>query len=89
MEAVFLKILNMSISAGWLVLAVLALRLVFKKAPKALTVLLWALVGIRLLLPFSIESIFSLIPSVQTIPPEISTAFSPAVHTGIPALQRV
>lgn len=68
MEAVFLKILNMSVNAGWLVLAVLAARLILKKAPKAITVLLWALVGIRLLCPFTLESALSLLPSGETVP---------------------
>lgn len=58
MEAVFLKLLNMSITAGWLILGVILLRLVFKRAPKTLTCLLWALVGIRLVFPFSLESVF-------------------------------
>lgn len=88
MEAVFLKLLNMSISATWLVLAVLILRLFLKKAPKAVHVFLWALVGIRLLLPVSVESMFSLIPSVQTIPPEITYAQTPEIHTGISILNQ-
>lgn len=62
MSAVFLKLLNMSIAAGWLVVAVVALRLCLKKAPKAIHCALWALVAIRLLCPFSLESSFSLIP---------------------------
>lgn len=84
MEAVFLKILNMSITAGWLVLAVLVLRLIFKKAPKALSVLMWALVGIRLICPFSIESALSLIPSAQTVPEQILTEQTPAIQSGVP-----
>ena len=62
MSAVFLKLLNMSIAAGWLVVAVIVLRLCLKKAPKAIHCALWALVAIRLLCPFSLESSFSLIP---------------------------
>ncbi len=88
MEAVFLKLINMSISASWLVLAVLLLRLFLKKAPKAVHVFLWALVGVRLLLPVSVESMFSLIPSVQTIPPEITYAQTPEIHTGISILNQ-
>ncbi len=63
----FVRVVNMGISAGWLVLAVLALRLLLKKAPKWIRVFLWGLVGIRLLCPFSIESVFSLLPSRETI----------------------
>jgi len=62
MTELFFRLVNMSISAGWLVLAVLALRLILKKAPKWVNVLLWALVAIRLISPFSIESRLSLIP---------------------------
>lgn len=79
----FLKVLNMSITASWLVLAVFLLRLLFRKSPKALHVVMWALVGLRLVCPFSIESAFSLIPSVETIPQEIITDHSFNVQTGI------
>ena len=65
MTEAFLKIVNMSISAGWLVLAVLVLRFALKKAPKWVNVLLWGLVAIRLVCPFSIESRLSLIPDFQ------------------------
>ena len=56
MKELFLKIINMSISASWLVLAVLILRIVLKKEPKWVNVLLWGIVAVRLLCPFSIES---------------------------------
>lgn len=64
----FTEILNLSISASWMVLAVAIFRLVLKKAPKALHCALWALVAIRLLCPVSIESGLSLIPTRQVIP---------------------
>ena len=67
MSGFFLSIVNMSISASWIVLAVLLLRLLLKKAPKWITVLLWGIVAIRLICPFSIESVMSLIPSAETI----------------------
>ena len=86
MSEAFLKIVNMSISAGWLVLAVLALRLILKKAPKWVNVLLWGIVAVRLLCPISIESALSLIPSPQTISPEIMMDHTPEITTGIPAL---
>lgn len=84
MTAVFLKLLNMSIAASWLVLAVILLRFVLKKAPKAIVCVLWALVGIRLVLPFSIESVMSLIPSAETVPADIVYAAAPSVSSGIP-----
>ena len=74
MDAVFLKVVNASISALWVVLGVLAVRLLFHRAPKWIRTALWAVVGLRLLLPFSLESIFSLIPSTQTVPPDIGYA---------------
>ena len=77
MAAVFLKLLNLSISASWLVLAVLALRLVLRRAPKWVNVLLWGMVALRLMLPFSIESALSLIPSAETLSPEV-VRFDPA-----------
>ncbi len=86
MEAVFLKILNMSITAGWLTLAVLVVRLLMKKAPKWITVLLWALVGIRLVCPISPESAFSLIPSAETIPANILYTGIPEIHSGLSGL---
>lgn len=67
MGDLFVSVLNMSISAAWVLLAVLILRLIFKKAPKRITVLLWCIVGLRLIMPFSVESIFSLIPSSETV----------------------
>ena len=89
MADVFLKIVNMSISASWLVLAVLVFRLVFKKAPKWIHVLLWGIVAVRLLCPFSIESALSLIPSAETISPEIMMSQEPTIHTGVPAINSV
>ena len=62
----FLEIVNISITAGWIVLAVLVLRLLFRKAPKWLNCVLWGIVALRLVFPFSIESVFSLIPSAQS-----------------------
>ena len=85
-EAVFLKILNMSITASWLVLAVIALRFLLKKAPKAFAVLLWGLVGIRLILPFSFESVLSLIPSAETVPSNFTYSPIPEIDSGIGAL---
>ena len=83
MSEAFLKIVNMSISAGWLVLAVLALRLILKKAPKWVNVLLWGIVAVRLICPLSIESALSLIPSAEVISPDIMTDRNPTIHTGI------
>lgn len=73
MDDVFLKLVNLSISASWLILAVLVLRVVLKKAPKWVMPFLWGVVALRLVCLFSIESALSLIPSAETIPSEIVT----------------
>lgn len=86
MEAVFLSLLNISITASYLVLAIVILRLILKKAPRAIICFLWALVGIRLVCPFSFESVLSLIPSAETVPQNIVHSESPAIQSGIPSL---
>ncbi len=83
MEAVFIKVLNMSISACWLILAVILLRLLLKKAPKWISVVLWGLVGLRLVLPFSLQSVLSLIPSAEVISPSIGYALHPEINSGV------
>lgn len=83
MRELFLKILNMSISATWVVLAVVVLRLILKKAPKWVNVLLWGMVAVRLICPISLESVFSLIPSAQTLPEEVISGPSFEVQTGV------
>ena len=84
MAAVFLKLLNLSISASWLVLAVLVLRLVSKRSPKWMNVLLWGIVALRLMLPFSIESALSLIPSAETVSPAaVQFAPAPTITSGV------
>lgn len=86
MSQIFLNIINMSISASYIVLAVLLLRLLLKKATKWITVVLWGIVAVRLICPFSIESVLSLIPSAETISPSIMTDSTPTINTGIPIL---
>lgn len=86
MAEIFQKALNMSIAAGWLILAVIALRLLLRRAPKRFRLLLWAVVGLRLALPWSIESALSLIPSAQTLPEGIMLERAPVLDTGISPL---
>ena len=83
MEKIFLSVVNMSASATWLLLAVLLLRLVLKRAPRRFTCALWALVGIRLAMPFSIEAPFSLLPSAEVFPEEFLYAAKPEINSGI------
>ena len=86
MSTVFLKLLNMSITAGWLILAVLAARILLKKAPRWIACLLWGLVALRLLCPYSLKSALSLIPSAETIPTNVARSANPAIHSGIPVV---
>ncbi len=86
MTELFLSILNMSISASWIVLAVILLRVLLKKAPKWIMVLLWGVVAVRLICPFSIESVLSLIPSAETVSPNIMTDRVPQINSGISAI---
>ncbi len=89
MTELFLKIVNMSFSACWLVLAVLAARFLLKKAPKWVAVALWGLVAVRLLCPFSLESALSLIPSAEVVSPQIMADPQPTIHTGIDPINLV
>lgn len=80
MRDIFIQLLNMSIVASWMIVAVVIFRFVFKKAPKWIVGMLWCMVGIRLLCPFSIRSKFSLVPSPKTIVVEGNNV---VVDTGI------
>ncbi len=72
METVFLKLVDLSMTAGWLILAILLVRLIFRRAPRWAFCLLWGLVALRLILPFSVERSFDLFPwaasSAQAMP---------------------
>ncbi len=89
MSELFLRFLNMSINAGWLVLVILLARWLLKRAPKAIHVALWALVGIRLLLPVPFESVLSLLPSAQTVPTDILYTGVPKIESGVPIFNEV
>ncbi|MBR6806747.1 MAG: hypothetical protein IKM46_00050 [Clostridia bacterium] len=83
MSELFLRILNVSITASWLGVAVFFARFLLKKSPRWVSVVLWALVGIRLICPISIESSLSMIPSTETVPKEIITTDTPQIHSGV------
>lgn len=89
MTDVFLGFLNRSLVAAVLILAVLVIRLVFKRAPKWLLCALWALAAVRLVCPVSIESVLSLVPSAEPVQPEIITSAHPAITSGIPAVDAI
>lgn len=83
MGDLFLDLVNISITASYIILAVILFRLIFKKIPKKFICLLWGIAAIRLVLPFSIESAFSLIPSAKTIPDDIAMSPAPTISSGI------
>jgi len=89
MSAILIKLVNMSITAGWLVVAVILLRAVLKRTPKGMICVLWALVGIRLIFPLSLESAISLIPSAETIPEDFVTSYHPEIDSGIEVIDRL
>lgn len=89
MDKIFLSLLNRSIAAGWLILAVMILRLLLKKAPKWLPCILWGIAAVRLICPFSFESAFSLIPSGETLSrTTVMYAQRPEITSGVSALNR-
>lgn len=88
MSLIFLHMLNLSITASWFILAVVIVRPLLKKAPKWINCALWALVGIRLICPFSFESAMSLIPSSEVVPYDIELSANPTIDSGIPTMNR-
>jgi beta-lactamase regulating signal transducer with metallopeptidase domain len=86
MDAFFERLVQISLSGSILVLAVLLLRLILKKAPRRTVCLLWMLAVLRLLVPLQIESEWSLQPEpVTIIPPKQTESFdSGTVHTAVP-----
>ena len=89
MSGIFIKVFNLAVTAGWFVLAVLLLRPLMKKSPKWINCLLWGIVGLRLVFPFSLESIFSLIPSAEPIPQNITMAPAPEINSGIGVMNEI
>ena len=89
MENIFLSVLNRSLVAGWMILAVMLFRGLFPKVPKNIRCVLWGLVGIRLLCPFTLESIVSLIPSAEVITPQIMMAKEPEIDSGISVINNL
>ena len=89
MNHVFIQILNNSLIASLLIIAVMIVRLMIKRAPKWFSCALWGLVAIKLVLPFSIESIFSLVPSSQPIPSDIEYSVAPHIDSGVEAINQV
>lgn len=85
MEQTFRSVLNMSLTGGFVILAVLALRLALKRAPRWISYVLWSVALFRLVCPFSFESAVSLLPSAEPVPVEFLYE-TPAIRSGIPLL---
>ena len=86
MQAFFYGLARQSLTAGWMILALLALRPLLKKVPRAFSCLLWALAAVRLVLPFSLESKMSLVPQQIAAPTQI-TPIVANIPMAQPALQ--
>ena len=83
MSAIFLKVLNLAINASWLIMAVIVSRMLMKKAPRWISCLLWGLVALRLICPFSLESALSLLPSGNVVPGNIEMVQKPQIYSGV------
>lgn len=90
MDKLFLGILNMSMTGAFVIAAICLARLPLKKAPKVISYCLWAVAGFRLVFPFSIESVLSLMPlKAQSIPGDIGTQSIPRINSGIPVVDNL
>ena len=69
----FLTLAERSLQAAGLALAVLCLRALFRRAPKWIFPLLWGLVALKLLWPFTLESALCVLPALD-LPPSVPTA---------------
>jgi beta-lactamase regulating signal transducer with metallopeptidase domain len=84
MEKIFLSVLNMSITGAYVIAVIILARLPLKKAPKIISYALWAVAGFRLVCPFSIQSVFSLLPfKAGPIPQDIALQSIPRINSGI------
>lgn len=85
----FLAVFNRSLTAVWILLAVMLLRVLLKKAPRNAVCFLWVLVAVRLVCPFTVESIFSRIPNARPIASDIAYTSSPKIDSGFESIDRV
>lgn len=86
MERLFLAVLNQAYAASWVILGILLLRVLLRRAPRRMVCALWAFAALRLICPFSISSALSLLPNAAPIPADIAMQAEPAVQTGIQAV---
>ncbi len=86
MSELFITVLNMSLTANYVIIFVILIRLALKKAPKVISYALWGVVAFRLSIPFSFESTFSLMPrntNIVPVPHNIIYQQNPQINTGI------
>ncbi len=88
MDAIFLKLLNMSITAIWVIIAVILLRFLLRRVPKWIICLLWGIAAIRLVLPSLPESDFSILPSGETISPSLIQSHTFSIQSGVEFIDR-
>lgn len=90
MEQLFLQVLNMSLTASYVIVFVMIVRLCLKKSPKIFSYGLWSVVFFRLVCPFSFESLYSLLPQrAEVIPSDIMYAQTPQINSGIASVDQV
>ncbi len=89
MNQLFIKVVNLGISASWLIPVVLILRFLLKKSLKWVNVLLWGMVAVRLICPISFESKVSLVPSAETIPLNIDMKMESTINSGIDSINNI
>ncbi|MCM1127408.1 MAG: M56 family metallopeptidase [Lachnospiraceae bacterium] len=83
MGEIFRQVFNLSVTGSFLILAVIVVRLLLQKAPRSMVCILWILVGIRFLMPFSIESDFGIVPAGETVRYSGNFAGMPVMNTGL------
>lgn len=89
MNQIFLELLNNAVVSSILIMVVMITRICIKKAPKWIICVLWELVAIKLVLPFHIESMLSLIPSSKPIPVDIEYQPVPQITSGVTVMNEV
>ena len=86
MAPFFIKLCSMSLTAAYVIIAVMVLRIFLKKAPKIFSYALWGVAAFRLWCPVSFESLFSLLPSADPLPEKILYEAAPRLNTGVPVI---
>ena len=89
MTEAFLKVLDLSIAAGWIIIAVILLRTVMRRSPKYMRCVLWGIVGLRLCLPFTLESKLSLVPQADAVSSRVTAITAVSQTGGLPKVQNI